>query len=264
MKQTALIFIALWLAIQLPLRAGQAPAEAEDAANQSKSAATAGTAAKAGDFHTPEQDKAGMTRAAPVDKTLPNVLILGDSISIGYTVAARDGLKGKANVIRPRANCGDTRMGLKGLAGWLGNTRWDVIHFNWGLWDLCYRNPESKEQGNRDKVNGKLSVPPEEYERNLEELVGRLKATGARLIWASTTVVPEGEAGRFVGDDVKYNAIAARVMQRHGIPIDDLHALSKSFAGKYSTKAGDVHYTREGSQRLAAQVVSQIEAALTK
>lgn len=67
MKQSALIFIALWLAIQLPLRAGHAPAEAEDAASQSKSDVTAETAAKTGDFHTPEQDKAGMTRAAPVD-----------------------------------------------------------------------------------------------------------------------------------------------------------------------------------------------------
>lgn len=205
-----------------------------------------------------------MTRLVPVDEKLPNVLILGDSISIGYTVPVRDALKGKANVIRPRANCGDTPMGLKGIAGWLGDTRWDVIHFNWGLWDLCYRHPESKEQGNRDKVKGKQSVPPDDYERNLEELVGKLKATGAKLIWASTTVVPEGEVGRFVGDDVKYNAIAARVMQRHGIPIDDLHALSKSFAGKYSTKAGDVHFTSEGSALLAAQVVKEIEAALKK
>jgi len=40
-----------------------------------------------------------------------------------------------------------------------------VIHFNWGLWDLCYRNPLVKNQGNRDKVNGKLSVSLDDYER---------------------------------------------------------------------------------------------------
>jgi hypothetical protein len=92
-------------------------------------------------------------------------------------------------------NCGDTRMGLKNLDAWLGTTRWDVIHFNWGLWDLCYRNPESKTQGNRDRVHGKISVPPDEYEKNLEQLVTRLKSTGASLFWASTTFVPAGEVG---------------------------------------------------------------------
>lgn len=236
--------------------------DAENPANVSKPAAAADAAPGGGKFFTPEQDKAGVTSAAPIHQALPNVLILGDSISIGYTVAVRKGLEGRANVIRPRANCGDTPMGLKGLTNWLGKTPWDVIHFNWGLWDLCYRNPEAKAQGNRDKVKGKQSVPPDSYERNLEQLVASLQATGAKLIWASTTVVPEGEVGRFVGDEVKYNAIAERVMQRHGIPTDDLYALSKSFAGKYSAKEGDVHYTQEGYARLAAQVVARIEAAL--
>ncbi len=116
----------------------------------------------------------------------------------------------------------------------------------------------------RDVLKGKLSVSPENYEKNLEELDVRMKTTGAKLIWASTTVVPEGEVGRIVGDDLRYNAIATRLMQRHGIATDDLHALSKSFAGKYSTKAGDVHFTPEGSAMLAAQVVKEIEAALKK
>jgi hypothetical protein len=61
------------------------------------------------------------------------------------------------------------------------------------LWDFCCRKPESKIQGNRDNVNGKLLVSPEEYGHNLEQLVTRRQATGARLIWASTTVVPPNE-----------------------------------------------------------------------
>jgi hypothetical protein len=180
-------------------------------------------------------------------------------------------LADKANVFRAMKpngksidNCGDTIIGLKNVDAWLGTNRWAVIHFNWGLWDLCYRNPEAKGQGNRDKVKGKLSVSPEDYERNLDKLVTRLKATGARLIWASTTIVPENEPGRFAGDEVKYNAIAARVMQRHGIPTDDLHALSQSFAGKFSTGPGDVHYTTAGSEKLARQVAEEISKLLPK
>jgi hypothetical protein len=217
--------------------------------------------------HTPASDLKGRW-AFKADPALPNVLILGDSISIAYTLPVREKLRGKANVFRPmRAdkqpdNCGDTTLGLSKLDQWLGKTRWDVIHFNWGLWDLCYRHPESKEQGNRDKVKGKLSTPPDDYERNLEELVAKLKTTGAKLIWANTTLVPEGEAGRFVGDDLKYNAIAARVMARHHIPINDLHAASKAFAPAMFVKPGDVHFTTDGSAKLAAQVADMISARL--
>ena len=77
-------------------------------------------------------------------------------------------------------------------------------------------------------------------------------------------MVPEGEVGRFVGDDVKYHEIAARVMNRHVIATDDLFTLSKRLAGKYSTKAGDVHYTAAGYAKLSGQVAATIESSLTK
>lgn len=137
-----------------------------------------------------------------------------------------------------------------------------MIHFNWGLHDLCYRSPESKAQGNRDKVNGKQSVPIEEYEKNLEAIVGRLEKTGARLIFATTTVVPEGEVGRVVGDDERYNTAAVRLMQKHGVVINDLHATSKAFPAHFFVGPGNVHFTNQGSEALAEQVMAAIETAL--
>lgn len=213
-------------------------------------------------FFTPEQDKKGLQDAGPIKEELPKVLILGDSISIGYTKPVREGLEGKANVVRPKANCGDTPRGLAKIDTWLGDEDWDVIHFNWGLWDLCYRHPDSKTQGKRDKVNGTLSVPLPKYEENLEKLVLRLKKTGADLIWASTTKIPEGEAGRLPGDAAKYNAAAERVMKKYGILINDLHALSETFPADLFTKPGDVHFTHVGSEKLAQQVVSTISQVL--
>lgn len=217
---------------------------------------------------TPKSDVKG-DWSFTADPKLPNVLLIGDSISIGYTRLAREQLAGKANVYRPMhgkgpENCGDTTRGLERIDAWLGDQKWDVIHFNWGLWDLCWRNAKSKNQGGRDKVGGKLSTPPADYEKNLEKLVTRLEATGAKLIWANTTAVPEGEDGRFVGDDEKYNAVAARVMQKHGIATDDLFTLTKGFAGKFSLKAGDVHYTPEGYEKLAVQVAATVENILPK
>jgi hypothetical protein len=213
-------------------------------------------------FVTPKRDRAGMNSDVLIDKALPNVLVLGDSISIGYTRQVREGLKGKANVIRPNANCGDTRHGLAQIETWLGDGNWQVIHFNWGLHDLCYRNPELKTPGQRDKVNGTLSVPLAEYQKNLETLVVRLKQTGAKLIFANTTLVPEGEAGRFPGDELKYNAAAQHVMEKHGVPINDLHATTQSFPAAMFAGAGNVHFSEEGSAKLAAQVVAHMTEAL--
>ena len=193
---------------------------------------------------------------------LPRVLIIGDSISIGYTPPLTEMLKGEAAVTHHKGNAQFTGTGLRMLDQWVGDTKWDVIHFNWGLWDLCYRHPDSKVQGHRDKVKGTLTTTLDQYEENLEQLVTRLQRTGATLIWASTTLVPDGEAGRIVGDDRKYNEAAARVMGKHGIPIDDLYGLTKGFSPALFQEPGDVHYTKEGYRRIAGQVAGEIRKAL--
>lgn len=196
--------------------------------------------------------------------SIPNALILGDSISIAYTPLVVKKLKGKVNVSRPKANCGNTQRYLKSLPHWLGDQKWDVIHFNVGLHDLCYRHPDSKVQGNRDKKNGAIAVPLVEYEKNLEQIVETLKTTGAQLVWASTTMIPDGEAGRIVGDDVKYNAVARKIMEKHGVQINDLHALSATFPSSLFRKPGDVHFQPGGSKKLADQVVVAIQGVLKK
>ncbi len=219
-------------------------------------------AASPGEFYTPEEDKKGLEQNGAVDPALPKVLIIGDSISIGYTPPVAKLLAGQANVRRVKVNCGDTKKGVAELDAWLGKDAWDVIHFNFGLHDLCYRHPDAKVQGNRDKVKGTISVPLEDYARNLETIVQRLEKTGAVLIWATTTSVPEGEAGRFVGDEVKYNAAAAKIMEKHGIRINDLHALTTSFKPEMARTGGDVHYTKTGYEKLAAQVAQAMREAL--
>ncbi len=205
------------------------------------------------------------------DPALPNVLILGDSISIGYTRAVRAQLAGKANVFRPldatrtrSENCRDTAYGLTKIDSWIAGRRWDVIHFNWGLWDLCYRNPAVQNQGNRDKVVGKIAVPIEEYSRNHEQLVAKLAATGATLVWANTTVVPNEELGRFKGDELRYNAAAAVVMARRSIVNDDLHTVSAAFAPEVFRAKGDVHPSDAGYEKLAMVVSKAVADALAR
>ncbi|MBL9152546.1 MAG: SGNH/GDSL hydrolase family protein [Verrucomicrobiales bacterium] len=196
---------------------------------------------------------------------LPRVLILGDSISIGYTLAVRDLLKGKANVHRPRANCGPTTAGLKSLDEWLASggagKKWDVIHFNWGLHDLKYMGPNGENLTDPAAPGSHQQVPPAEYEKNLRALVARLQQTGAKLIWRNTTPVPPGVKGRVPGDEVTYNAIAAKIMAEHDIPTDDLYTFAQSRLAEIQLPA-NVHFSDEGSKVLATQVVAAIEKAL--
>lgn len=63
------------------------------------------------------------------DPGLPNVLPIGDSISIGYTVNVRKLLKGKADVFRIPSNGQASDRGLANIKKWLGDRKWDVIHF---------------------------------------------------------------------------------------------------------------------------------------
>ena len=213
-------------------------------------------------FTNAQDDRNRAKSKTPTDPpSLPNALILGDSISIAYTPQVAKTLAGKINVTRPKANCGDTRRYLNALPSWLSEENWDVIHFNVGLHDLCYRHPDSKVQGKRDKTNGTIAVALTEYEKNLDRIVTMLKATGAQLVWASTTIIPEGEAGRFVGDDKKYNEVARKIMKKHGVQINDLHAISSTFPPSLFRKPGDVHFTPEGSKKLADQVTSAIREA---
>lgn len=220
------------------------------------------------EFYTPPPSFKGDWRLS-VDPHLPNVLLIGDSISISYTLPVRRLMAGKANIYRPMhiidkspANCGDTRRGLQEIHSWINGHSWSVIHFNWGLHDLCYRNPASKLYGNRDKLHGTLQVPLPDYKRNLTQLVHVLQGTHASLVWASTTVVPPNEAGRFVGDEVKYNAAAAEIMHSEHIPDDDLYALTSKFPPNNFYHSGDVHYSRIGIQLLAQQVASSVLSAL--
>lgn len=177
------------------------------------------------------------------DPKLPRVLLIGDSISRGYTLAVRKALAGKVNVHRAPENCGPTANGLKKLDIWLGDGKWDVIHFNFGIHDR--------------------KTPPDVYEQRLEEIIQRLKATGAKLIWASSTPLP---AESQYGSDaamVERNQIAAQVMNRHNIPIDDLythiHPRLKEFQNP-----NDCHFSGPGYEYLGSKVAEEILAVLER
>ena len=189
-------------------------------------------------------------------KGLPHVLIIGDSISIGYTLPTRALLQGKVNLHRIPTNGGPTTKGLAEIEKWLKNKKWDLIHFNWGLHDLKYMGKDGTNLVPKEK-GGIVQVPLAEYEKNLDKLVVRMKKSAKQLVWRNTTPIPAGSKARCVGDSVKYNQAAAKVMKRNKIPTLDLFTPSKKNMKDWMKKA-DVHYYPHGSQALAKIVAYDV------
>jgi lysophospholipase L1-like esterase len=180
------------------------------------------------------------------DPALPRVLLIGDSVSRGYTAAVRKALAGKANVHRAPANCGPTASGIKNIDAWLtdhpGGEKWDVIHFNFGIHDR--------------------GTSVADYTARLEQLVQRMKQTGAKLVWASTTPIPDNpEQKQTAASIVERNAAAAKVMQKHGVAVDDLFGfITPRLAEAQLPK--DVHFNAQGYDMLGQKVAESVTDAL--
>ena len=202
------------------------------------------------------------------DPSLPNVLLYGDSISIGYTPATRGALKGKANVYRLHVNGGDSSsfiakmdaMHLTMKPYWKHD--WDIIHFNVGLHDLKY-----VVKGKLDKENGEQVSSLDEYASNLKKIIAYLKrkAPNAQLIFATTTPVPEGEAGRVAGDAARYNARALEVLRAYPeIGVNDLYSFTKPHQPQWWTRPGNVHFNATGVKAQGEEVARVVAKALSR
>lgn len=185
-------------------------------------------------------------------------MLIGDSITGGYALAVRARLRGRANVHLPAENGGSTEVGLTRLSAWVGADHWDIVHFNFGLHYLWRAD---KRRQRRDSEKGQVFTSLPVYEKNLQEIVLRLKSTGARLIFATTTPVPAGSYGRIEGDERPYNEVAKRVIQENGVAIDDLCAYAAPRV-KQIQLAHDVHFVSAGYRQIADVVTASIIAAL--
>lgn len=193
--------------------------------------------------------------AATGDK-VKNVLIIGDSISIGYTPFVQKALAPGVNVEHNPGNGGSTVRGVENVEKWIGDREWDMIFFNFGLHDMVY-----KDSTNKYDVNGKVTLTLDQYKKNLEIIVAKLRETAATLVFINTTKVPENSLGRKVEDPARYNQVATEVMKQNGIKVLDLYTPSLTIHPQNS-KPGNVHYTDKGYEMLADLVITKIKAIL--
>ena len=208
-----------------------------------------------------EKQKGRKKKKTKIDPNLPMVMILGDSISMGYMGATKKALNKKANVIHNPGNSGGTTKTLQHIDNWLKMQKWDVIHFNLGLHDLK-RVKEAGSAVNSDDPNDPFQADLPTYSKNLEAIVQKLKATGAKIIFATTTPFPAGVSPyRDPADVAKYNAAAIAIMKKHNIPVNDLHGLILPKLAEVQ-KPKNVHFKGSGSTMMGNQVASFIIKAL--
>lgn len=178
------------------------------------------------------------------DPALPRVLLIGDSISHGYTLPVRHALAGKANVHRAPANCSSTSRGLEKLDVWLGDGAWDLIHFNFGI---------------HDRKND-----PASYAQRLEKIVLQLQQTGARLVFATSTPLSEDSEEYPAGACVALNAEAVPLMNRLQIPVNDLYAAMLPRKAEFQIPA-NCHFLPAGYEFLgnatAEAILKQLNSA---
>ena len=198
------------------------------------------------------------------NKKLPNVLIIGDSISIGYYPFVKEMMEGDAFITRPfreddsAENCQGTTNGVQHIDRWIGDTKWDLIHFNFGLHDIKHVDPLTRK--NSKDPSHPHQADPKQYKKNLNVIVGKLNATGAKLVFATTTPYPDDVTGplRDPGMPEKFNKVALKIMKKNGIIVNDLHAFVLPRM-KELQRPSNVHFTESGSKVLAGQVASVIK-----
>lgn len=163
--------------------------------------------------------------SALAQEKIPQVLFLGDQVHGAIVQAAAKEIGGKVRLqFPPVGSANDSGTALAKIDSLLGETKWDIIYFNFGIGDLFYKDPATREIRIMAKDAGGVRVStPEQYEKQLDALVQRLKTTNAKLIWGSTTPLAKANNLFDVNSEIEYNIIAASVMAKHKVPVIDLH-----------------------------------------
>ena len=189
---------------------------------------------------------------------MKNVLLVGDSICMGYNKAVKKTLEGKANVYFPADNCRFASYLLRYLHEYkalMEDGDVDVLHWNAGLWD-CLRLFEEEPH-----------TPIDVYAYYIDRICMRIKKCfpNTKVIFATSTKVqsekmPKGFK-RYNEDIEKYNEVAVEIVKKYGFLVNDLYAVSATLPEE--AHSDSVHYyTTIGTETFTNKVLSYIVPAL--
>jgi lysophospholipase L1-like esterase len=201
---------------------------------------------------TDRADGEGMVRQ------MVTVVLIGDSIRLGYQDVVAQELAGEAHVWAPEENGRTSANVLAHLDDWVIQRDPAIVHLNCGLHDL-----------RTERESGDKAVALPQYVESIDRIFGRIqRETNATLIWAATTPVHEEwhqrakPFDRYEADVAAYNQAASEVAERVAVPVNDLFEVVMRAGRDRLLSPDGVHFTKEGSAVLGKAVAAAIRPYL--
>lgn len=188
---------------------------------------------------------------------MKQILLIGDSIRMGYCEYVKNLLKDCAEVIYQLENCRSSQNIMINLLNWSNlcdKEKIEIIHFNCGQWDAAHCNYD---------LTPLTSLS--EYRKNLCAIVQQLKRIfpNAKLVFATTTpmnpVYPQNVNPRTTEEIIAYNDVAKQVMKELGVVINDLFVVAKNWGSEHYI---DYCHLTETSYKLLGKQVSDFIMSL--
>ena len=190
---------------------------------------------------------------------MKKIILIGDSIRMGYDKYVGDALKDKAEVFYPPENCRFAQYVLRSVSDWRNNGKWgndaDLVHWNAGLWDTLRL------------FGDEPLTPPEMYGEMIKRIDKRLRYLfpNAKMIFATSTRVQEHKYGkdfkRYNKDVEEYNRIAVEALKSTDTVINDLYSFTVNLPDSFYSDVTHL-YTPEGTNAMTNKVLDIICAEL--
>ncbi len=189
---------------------------------------------------------------------MKRVLLLGDSIRMGYDDYVAEELKGVCEVVYDPYDNG--RFAAYTL--WQMNQMFrhfgpfDLVHWNNGYWDMNIESPMEE-----------AIHPIPEYLHFLHRILREIRKNGAKPVFATTTpILSPGVAADVTGTGAlsiqyndewvrAYNDAAKALMAEEQVPVNDLYALCAQDPHAY--KCEDLLHLTEEGYRVCARAIAR-------
>ena len=184
---------------------------------------------------------------------MKKIVLIGDSVRMGYDKYVKESLAGAAEVFYPAENCRYAQNVLRFLHEWKKNGEWgddvDLVHWNAGLWDVL------------ELFGDEPLSTPEFYEHIIPRIDKRLRMLfpKAKIVFATSTSVNESRSGanftRKNSNIEKYNALALKALEGTDTVINDLYSLTATFPDDF--RSDWVHFrTPKATEVIGGRVIS--------